>query len=139
MHHIVVFLRPPENSQKRGFAPGLQFLTTYVPGYRARPLPDGLAKYVPAGTQLIFQLHYTPIGTEQTDLSKLRIVFADPNEVERLVVSSTVEIKQEELLIPANAENHRSEATGKVPFKNAELLSVFPHMHVRGRVVSHGG
>ena len=54
VHHIVVFLRPPENSQKHGFAPGLQFLTTYVPGYRARPLPDGFAKFVPAGTQLIF-------------------------------------------------------------------------------------
>ena len=133
VHHIVVFLRPPENKEKHGFAPGLQFLTTYVPGYRARPLPDGLAKFVPAGTQLIFQLHYTPIGTEQTDMSKLRIVFADPTNVERLVVSSAVEIKHGDLLIPANAENHRSEARGKIPFKNAELLSVFPHMHLRGK------
>ena len=133
VHHIVVFLRPPENSQQHGFAPGLQFLTTYVPGYRARPLPDGLAKFVPAGTQLVFQLHYTPIGTEQTDLSKLRIVFADPTSVERLVVSSTVEIKHEDLLIPANTENHRSEAKANVPFENAKLLSVFPHMHLRGK------
>ena len=133
VHHIVVFLRPPTNKQAHGFAPGLQFLTTYVPGYRARPLPDGFAKFVPAGTQLVFQLHYTPIGTEQTDLSKLRVVFADPKEVKRLVVSSTVEISHQDLLIPAHAENHRSEATRKAPFKNAKLLSVFPHMHIRGK------
>ena len=133
VHHIVVFLRPPENSEKRGFAPGLQFLTTYVPGYRTRPLPHGLAKFVPAGTQMVFQVHYTPNGTEQTDLSKLRIVFADPKEVDRLVVSTAIEIDHDDLLIPANAENHRSEASGKVPFKNGELLSVFPHMHLRGQ------
>ena len=133
VHHIVVFLRPPENSHKRGFAPGLQLLATYVPGYLARPLPAGLAKFVPAGTQFIFQVHYTPNGTEQTDLSKLRIVFADPKEVERQVISTAVEISHDDLLIPANAESHQSEASSTVPFKDGKLLSVFPHMHLRGQ------
>ncbi len=133
VHHIVVFVSPPENDAKRGFAPGAQFLTTYVPGYLSRPLPPGMAKWVPAGSKLIFQMHYTPIGSEQTDLSKLRLVFADPSEVTRLVISSAVQIKHEDLLIPAGAENHRSEARGKVPFKDAQLLSLFPHMHVRGQ------
>ena len=133
VHHIVVFIRPPENQEKRGFAPGLQFLTTYVPGYRARPWPAGMAKFVPAGSQLVFQLHYTPNGTEQTDLSKLRLVFADPKEVNRLVFSTAVEIDHANLLIPANASNHRSEATATVPFEDGQLLSVFPHMHVRGK------
>ena len=53
--------------------------------------------------------------------------------MERLVVSSTVEIKHKDLLIPANTANHRSEAQGLVRFKNAKLLSVFPHMHLRGK------
>ncbi len=132
VHHIVVFVKPPENDAKRGFAPGLQFLTTYVPGYLSRPLPEGAAKWVQAGSKLIFQMHYTPTGTEQTDLSKLRLVFADPADVERMVVTSAVQIRHEDLLIPANTENHRSEATGKVRFKDAQLLSLFPHMHVRG-------
>ena len=126
------FVAPPKNSTTRGFAPGLQFLTTYVPGYLARPLPKGLAKWVQAGSKFIFQMHYTPIGTEQTDLSKLRLVFADPGDVERMVISSAVQIRHEDLLIPAHAENHRSEAAGKVRFKDAQLLSLFPHMHVQG-------
>jgi hypothetical protein len=132
VHHIVVFISPPESNAKRGFAPGAQFLTTYVPGYLSRPLPEGMAKFVQAGSKLIFQMHYTPIGIEQTDMSKLRLVFADPDEVQRLVISSSVQIKHENLLIPANAENHRSEAAGKVHIKDAQLLSLFPHMHVRG-------
>lgn len=133
VHHIVIFVTPPESDARRGFAPGAQFLTTYVPGYLARPLPPGMAKWVPAGSKLIFQMHYTPIGSEQTDMSKLRLVFADPEEVERMVVSSAIQIGTQDLLIPANADNHRSEARGKIHFQDAKLLSMFPHMHLRGR------
>ena len=85
-----------------------------------------------AGSKFIFQMHYTPTGTEQTDLSKLRLVFADHADVQRAVVSSAVQIRHEKLEIPANSENHRSEAAGRVHFKDAQLLSLFPHMHVRG-------
>jgi peroxiredoxin/mono/diheme cytochrome c family protein len=133
VHHIVIFVTPPESDARRGFAPGAQFLTTYVPGYLAKPLPAGLAKWVQAGSKFIFQMHYTPIGTEQTDMSKLRLVFADPSEVDRMVISSALQIKTKDLLIPANAENHRSTASGKVNFEDARLLSLFPHMHLRGR------
>jgi peroxiredoxin len=133
VHHIVIFVTPPESDARRGFAPGAQFLTTYVPGYLARPLPDGMAKWVPAGSKFIFQMHYTPIGSEQTDMSKLRLVFTDPSKVERMVVSSSSQIKHKDLLIPAHAENHRSEARGKIHFQDARLLSLFPHMHLRGR------
>ncbi len=132
VHHIVVFVSPPEDDAKRGFAPGLQFLTTYVPGYLSRPLPAGSAKWVQAGSKFIFQMHYTPTGTEQTDLSKLRLVFADPSDVTRAVISSAVQIEHKKLQIPPNAENHRSVASGTVYFKDAQLLSLFPHMHVRG-------
>ena len=122
-----------ESQETKAFAPGLQFLTTYVPGYRARPLPTGMAKLVPAGSQFVFQLHYTPIGTEESDLSKLRLVFADPKNVKHLVLSSAVQIKQENLKIPAHADNHRSEASGKIGFQDARLLSLFPHTHLRGK------
>ena len=133
VHHIVVFVKPPESTETKGFAPGLQFLTTYVPGYLAKPLPNGMAKWVPAGSHFVFQLHYTPIGTEQTDLSKLRLVLTEPKNVEHLVLSSAVQIDQDKLVIPANARNHRSEASGKVGFEHGELISLFPHMHLRGK------
>lgn len=133
VHHIVVYIVPPTSKAKRGFAPGTQFLTTYVPGYQSRPLPEGMAKWMPAGSKLIFQLHYTPIGTEQTDLSKLRLVFTNLSEVNRVVVSSAVQIRHQDFLIPANAQNHRSEASQKIRFKDAKLISLFPHMHLRGR------
>lgn len=133
VHHIVVFIKPPDKKGTKGFAPGLQFLTTYVPGYRARPLPSGMAKWVAAGSQFVFQLHYTPIGTRQLDRSRLRLVFTKPGEVKHLVLSSSVQIRRDKLVIPAHAENHKSVANGKVGWKDARLLSMFPHMHLRGK------
>jgi len=133
VHHIVIYVLPPRSKDKRAFAAGAQFLTTYVPGYLSRPLPDGLAKWVPAGSRFIFQLHYTPVGTEQTDLSKLRLVFTERKHVKRMVLTTSVQIAHNKLVIPANAENHRSEASQTVNLKNAKLLSLFPHMHLRGK------
>jgi hypothetical protein len=92
-----------------------------------------MAKWVPAGSRFVFQMHYTPIGTEQTDLSKLRLVFTQAEKVEHLVLSSSLQIEKDKLVIPANAENHRSEATGKFGGDNWRLLSLFPHMHLRGK------
>jgi hypothetical protein len=92
-----------------------------------------MAKWIPAGSQFVFQMHYTPVGTEQTDLSKLRLVFTEPKNVKHLVLSSSTQIAPNKLVIPPNAEDHRSEASAKVSFKNARLLSLFPHMHLRGK------
>lgn len=133
VHHIVVFVKPPENKESSERAPGLQFLTTYVPGYLARPLPARMAKWVPAGSKFVFQMHYTPVGTEQSDLSRLRLVFAEPHEVDHLVLSSAVQIEPGQLQIPANAPNHRSEAAGEIGGQDWRLLSLFPHMHLRGK------
>jgi hypothetical protein len=40
-----------------------------------------MAKLIPAGSKLVFQVHYTPIGSEQTDRSKIGLIFADPAEI----------------------------------------------------------
>lgn len=39
---------------------------------------EGDARFVPAGSKLVFQMHYTPNGTVQTDRSRVGLVFADP-------------------------------------------------------------
>jgi len=44
-------------------------------------LKDGLARLVPAGSKLGFQVHYTPNGSEQFDQSEVGLIFADPKEV----------------------------------------------------------
>jgi peroxiredoxin len=128
VHHVLVFVRPPDG---RGFGASGDFLVGYVPGLRARSLPDGMAKLIPAGSELIFQMHYTPVGSEQQDMSKVGLTFAEPKDVTHLVM--TTKAAKRAFAIPPYAENHRLEATSRSHTGDLLLLSMMPHAHLRGK------
>ena len=129
VHHILVFAREPGQALRGGGTNG--FLVGYVPGLISRPFPPGMAKRVPAGSQLIFQMHYTPIGTEQFDHSQLGFVFADDDEVKYEV--RTTSAVQRRLNIPAGASDHRVNALSPASPADVLLLGMMPHMHLRGK------
>ncbi len=130
VHHILVFVRPPGGLLRSRGITG-DFLVGYVPGLRARPLPDGMAKLIPAGSKLVFQMHYTPIGSQQQDLSKVGLVFTDPDKVTRQVL--TTKAVQHRLEIPPHDDNYRAEATSGAHGGDVLLLSMMPHAHLRGK------
>jgi hypothetical protein len=79
----------------------------------------------------VFQVHYTPIGTEQLDTSSLGIIFADPSTLtHRIKTFSAVTNRFE---IPPGAANHRVEAETTAAEFESRLLSMMPHMHLRGK------
>jgi len=127
LHHSIVFIRPPDGSRFRGIG----WLTAYVPGSRAGSYPEGHAIKVPAKSKLVFQQHYTPTGTEQTDLTTLGLTFGKDEEIHHEVYT-LVGIDQQ-FEIPPHAENHvvRSEVYN-MPH-HATLRSIMPHMHLRGK------
>ncbi|MEQ8786722.1 MAG: redoxin domain-containing protein [Pirellulaceae bacterium] len=131
VHHVLCFARPP------GLAGGLSeggaggYLVGYVPGLRPQPFPQGMAKRIAAGSELIFQVHYTPIGSEQLDRSRLGLVFADPNTITHEV--QTTSAVGRGIRIPPGAPNHKEEAWSRRPLNDARLLSMMPHMHLRGK------
>ncbi len=132
VHHIIVFIRPPglkgrsEDPDIRGFG----FLAGFAPGTRPVEFPAGMAKKIPAGSKLVFQMHYTPCGSPQEDLSSIGLIFADPEEVTHQV--ATTATSNHAFAIPPGAFNHKVEATHKFS-RDTTLLSMFPHMHVRGK------
>ncbi|MEP3482331.1 MAG: redoxin domain-containing protein [Fuerstiella sp.] len=127
VHHAIVFIRPPDGGQFRGVG----LLAAYVPGQQFVPLPDGAAQKIVAGSQLVFQMHYTPNGSEQPDTSSIAIAFADEKDVTDEVY--TLIALEQEFEIPPRTANHLVSA--KLPWfpKNGRLLSVAPHMHYRGK------
>ncbi len=135
VHHVLMFSASPDNPRRdigRKFRGGLGgYDGLYVPGYRLKPYPPGTAKRISAGTQLIFQVHYTPVGSEQQDQSRVGMVFADPEEVQYEV--RTASAANTALRIPPHAENHRSEAGSPRLPESARLLSFLPHLHLRGK------
>jgi hypothetical protein len=127
VHHCIVFVRPPDGQEFRG----VSWLTAYVPGQRTGMLPRGHGRYVPAGSQLVFQMHYTPHGSEQSDLSRVGLVFGDESEITHEVYSQIA--LEQEFEIPPHTANYAVSASPRRLPDRGTLLAVAPHMHLRGK------
>lgn len=126
VHHILVYVLPP--GQRRN-ADLRSVLVGYAPGSTPVVLEDGLAIRVPAGSKLLFQLHYTPNGREQLDRSYAGVCFTDKKDVTKLL-NGRIAIKTD-FEIPPQAENCVVTAECKLR-KDEMLLSMTPHLHLRG-------
>ena len=93
-------------------------------------LPAGYAKKIPAGSKLVFQMHYTPNGESVEDLSSIGLKFIPAEEVTHRVY--TVKAANHRFRIPPGEANHPVKAKMKFD-RDAELLGLFPHMHLRGK------
>ena len=129
VHHILCFVRP--KGERGNIQAARSFLVGYVPGTRVDVLPPGMAKKIPAGSELVFQIHYTPIGTDQTDQSKLGIIFKDPETVTHEIVTTSA--VQPALRIPPHEANYEVSAMLPEQLPDAVLLGMSPHMHLRGK------
>jgi len=128
VHHAIVFVRPPRSVQKNGIG---SWLSAYVPGQMSTALPPGKAMLIPAGSKFIFQMHYTPIGSAQQDLTKVGLVFSDPAEVtHRALTLISINRKFE---IPPHHPNFQANAWLENVPENATLHAIAPHMHLRGK------
>src|SRR6266540_1620884 len=65
-------LGPNDRPRPRGLGPSIG---GYVPGNSWRVFPEGTAIRLPAGSSLVFQVHYTPIGEATTDRTRLGLIF----------------------------------------------------------------
>lgn len=134
VHHCSVFLRPPGVTEPEEFFQtgrlGSLNLVAFTPGSGPVRLPDGMAKFVPAGWHLHFIVHYTPVGTPQTDRTELGVRFAAAAEVRTEVATKL--LVDPDLVIPPHAAAHRVERTWTAD-RDVLLLAMLPHMHVRGR------
>ena len=130
VHHVLVFVAP-KGARKRDLGGARTFFAGYVPGTRAELMPSGYAKRIPANSELVFQVHYTPNGTATEDLSKLGLLFTDaPSVTHEVITTSAVNLR---FSIPPGAANHTVTATLPEKLPECELLSFSPHMHVRGK------
>jgi peroxiredoxin len=105
-------------------------LCGFAPGTRPYVLPEGMAKLIPAGWQLVFQMHYTPNGSPQKDRSSVGVKFADPAKVKYRVATANAANPMFE--IPPGDASYEVQST-RTYGRDVLMLSVFPHMHLRGK------
>ncbi len=132
VHHCNVFLRAPGSHNEIDTAGelGSYCLAAMTPGTPPWILPDGMAKRIPAGWHLVFVMHYQPVGTVQYDQTRIGLVFADRTSVRREVATQL--LFDPDLRIPPHTADHRIERWRRFD-EDVVLLSMFPHMHLRGR------
>jgi hypothetical protein len=127
VHHVFVYM---DDHAKGAFGQPLakRYLTGYAPGDMPSVYPPGIARRIPAGADLTFEVHYTPNGQVRYDRSSVGLILAkEPPSHEAL----TKGISQRNLTIPPGAKNHVERASWTFPF-DAHLLGLTPHMHTRG-------
>ena len=153
VHHAVVYIRPPgstwlanapvdtpftrsgpkdsmdEHDPHNDAMASADLLLVYAPGSAPDQWPDGLAKLIPRGSDLIFQMHYTSNGHADKDQTEIGIRFASRPPEKRVL---TLQLTNSHFVIPPGVPNHRVEARGTLP-NDAVLLSFFPHLHLRGK------
>ncbi len=158
VHHAVAYVRSPKSAWLRGAPVGVPFsaddlptealrrdamwttsdiLLVYAPGSLPDEWPEGFAKLVPAGSDIVLQMHYNTHGHRMRgatqDRTSVGLVFAKRPPQKRVL---TLQLTNDRFLIPPGDPDHRVEVHGSLP-NDALLLSFFPHMHLRGKTFEY--
>jgi hypothetical protein len=149
VHHAVVYIREPGSAAwlhnqpiakpfslpATNHRPNPASLTTsdilmvYTPGNSFDSLPRGMAKRIKAGSDIVLQMHYTANGKEMADRTRIGVVFAKSPPKQAVL---TLQMGNDKFVIPPGDANYRIEVSGTLP-NEATLISLFPHMHLRGK------
>jgi hypothetical protein len=158
MHHAVVYLRMPGSQWLHEYPKGEPFvpkaregtdgrssdgdrtsegsladewLVGYVPGAPPYRLPDDTAFLVKAGSDFVLQLHYTANGTAGSDLTRIGLTLAKAPPSQRAFIAL---VTGADFKIPAGDPAYSAKARVTLAV-DAEILSVGPHMHLRGKAM----
>jgi len=106
----------------------------YAPGMPPEVFEPGVAKKVPAGATLIFQIHYSKVaGSVQKDRSSVGLIFAKEPPQKRMIKRG---IENVFFKIPAGATAHKATACWQ-PKEDVTVYSMMPHMHYRGAAMEY--
>jgi hypothetical protein len=127
VHHAVMYLVDPDNNNPMGGV-----LNEYAVGKNGDMYPDGAGRLMKAGSKVRFNMHYHSVGETIKDRTSVGIVFYPKGYVPKHQMQTVLAPNQDDLDIPAGADNVRSDAYFKLD-RNARLTAFMPHMHNRGK------
>ena len=144
VHHAVLYVRTKDSRWLRNVPrltmyappsgsptpeePQADILAVYTSGSPAAIWPEGMGKKLPAGSDLVLEIHYTSKKTPAVDRTSVGINFLKERPAHRVL---TLQMQNRAIVIPPGASDYHASVSGVMP-RDAFLLSMFPHMHVRG-------
>jgi len=132
MHHGLAWIVYPEGrdeppTEGPGFTSGM--FAAYVPGREVQPLPDGAGYFLPAGSAIRFQLHYTTTGRAERDAPRLALYLSDEPLAHELKTGAVASF---DFAIPPGAPDHHEVAERRIG-RDILVYQLSPHMHYRGK------
>jgi mono/diheme cytochrome c family protein len=135
-HHVLALYIPPGHGPieqlsglRDGTLVGAGYFGVQVPGCRPNVYPPGTGKHLEKGARFLCQLHYTPTGKAMTDRTRIGFVFCKEKPAREVKTRGIFSV---DLRIPPN--DPAATFTANYVFERPiELLSMFPHMHTRGK------
>jgi hypothetical protein len=106
-----------------------------VPGRLYGLYEEGVARRIPAGADIVLQMHYTTIGQPVTDQTEIGVVLAK-EPPSKIRAGGGGQIPNATFAIPPGAANHEVVAKQTIN-RDTYLSTMYPHMHVRGKDVSY--
>ena len=153
VHHILAFVREPGKPaespayltvvpkmpqlparegnaarQGQGGNPGTLIATT-APGTNALIFEPGSALRIPAGADILFQMHYTANGKASTDQSSIGLIFAKGTRQREIRTGS---FYNPLLKVPAGAADQAVDCAIEFT-EDTHITALFPHTHLRGK------
>ncbi len=123
VHHLIVSWRYPGSKDPP------EWIAASIPGGDPTIFPEGMARRIPAGVELVWQVHYNATGKVEEDQSEIGFVFSDRPPRKQVLLHGLV---NNSFVIPPGAPHHEVTAQLGVA-RDLYILGFFPHMHSRGR------
>jgi len=146
VHHGEAWVRPPGSHWMADATPGVSYATgemrksagegieilgKFNPGLGQQTFDfGGSAKFVPKGSDIVFEFHYTSVGTPQTSKSSVGLVLAKNAPKSRYVTGYGPTANN--LVISPN-DGNAEVVSEMVAVEDSKLVYIQPHMHVRGK------
>ena len=128
VHHVIVRVHEKGSEVRKADEGREGYWAAYVPGNGAAVYPEGIARKLPAGARVSFQIHYTPSGKAKKERLKMGLVFAKAPPTYEV---RTAPLANHRLSIPPGAARHVETHSQRVPF-DMPVMGFMPHMHMRG-------
>src|SRR5581483_3187047 len=153
VHHILAFVREPDKpAEQPGYItvlPRLQrlparsgnapqqsqpprpdtLIATEAPGTNAMIFEPGSALKIPAGSSIVFQMHYTANGKAATDQSSIGLIFAKGTPQREI---HTGNFYNPLLKVPAGDSDQAVDCAIEFT-EDVHITALFPHTHLRGK------
>jgi hypothetical protein len=136
LHHVITYLSSPADksgSEQNKAAERGDNIGGFAPGRQPDQFRDNSGRFIPKGSNLLLQMHYTTSGRETVDETEVGLYIYDKPPA--FIMSGGV-AGQRRFLVPPGAKEHMLRGEQLVE-RDAYLYEMTPHMHFRGKHMSY--